>query len=86
MDMWRSEAAEQGIANFEEYVQKSVVLSYFKLSSVSIVTEEVMKSRMDGRHAVMVGLLARTLAVVSAAITLRLLARTHENTHLMSAM
>lgn len=61
MYMWRSEAAEQGIANFEENVQKSVVLSYFKLSSVPIVTEEVMKSRMDGRHAVMVGLLARTL-------------------------
>lgn len=47
---------------------KCVVLSYFKISNVSIETGEVMKSRMDGRHAVMGGLLASELLWYPVAI------------------
>lgn len=61
-------------------------LSYFKISNVSIETEEVMKNRMDERHAVMAGLLANKLLWYPVAINLRLLARTYPNTLLMSAM
>lgn len=53
-----------------------MVLSYFKISNVSIEREEVMKSRMDERHAVMAGLLASKLLWYPVAINLRLLART----------
>lgn len=56
--------------------KKTVVLSYFKISNVSIEREEVMKSRMDERHAVMAGLLASKLLWYPVAINLRLLART----------
>lgn len=66
--------------------KKSVVLSYFKISSVSIVTEEVMKSRMDGEARSHGWIISQNAAVVSVAINLRLLAQTDSNTLLMSAM
>lgn len=72
---------KQGIESFKENVsnkkRKSVVPSYFKISNVSIETEEAMKSRMDERHAVMAGLLASKLLQDPVAINLRLLAQTY---------
>lgn len=68
---------KQGIENLQNKKRKSVVPSYFKISNVSIETEEVMKNRMDERRAVMAGLLASKLLQDPVAINLRLLAQTY---------